>query len=99
MCAIYPRLQTRLRRHVNRKTEKIQNEDENLELELFQCLRASRFSIEGVAEAVIELDSKDDDNVALLVRIRGKREAAKQCFLLLEEVLGVIDQVTEIVRL
>ena len=70
------------------------------EADLYQCHRTSRFSFEGVAEAVIELveveapNEADDDGAAIRVKVRGKSSARKQCFLLLEEVLGVIDQVS-----
>ena len=74
------------------------------EADLYQCHRTSRFSFEGVAEAVVELvggreaadrgGAGDDEGTAIRVKVRGKRSAGKQCFLLLEEVLGIIDQVS-----
>ena len=110
---VFPRFQTRLRRHVNGKSERrisvgAEDEDDALEAgygeaDLYQCHRTSRFSFEGVAEAVIELvggseatdrdRASDDEGAAIRVKVRGKRSAGKQCFLLLEEVLGIIDQV------
>lgn len=68
------------------------------EADLYQCYRTSRFSFEGVAEAVMELievEAADGaDGAAIRVKVRGKSTAGKQCFLLLEEVLGIIDQVS-----
>ena len=67
------------------------------EADLYQCHRTSRFSFEGVTEAVIELvevEAADGaEGAAIRVKVRGKSSAGKQCFLLLEEVLGIIDQV------
>ena len=70
------------------------------EADLYQCHRTSRYSFEGVAEAVVELvkveadDNGVDDGAAIRVKVRGKSSAGKQCFLLLEEILGIIDQVS-----
>ena len=70
------------------------------EADLYQCHRTSRFSFEGVAEAVVELIEVEaaadgaDDGAAIRVKVRGKSSAGKQCFLLLEEMLGIIDQVS-----
>ena len=68
------------------------------EADLYQCHRTSRYSFEGVAEAVVELVEADDngvdDGAAIRVKVRGKSSAGKQCFLLLEEILGIIDQVS-----
>ncbi len=88
-------MQTRLRQHANRQVDAAAPNEEaadslSSEKELFQCLRASRYAVEGVAEAIVEL-RKEDGSVT--VKVRGRRSAGRRCFLLLEEVLGVMDQV------
>ena len=48
----------------------------------------------GGSEAADREGTSDDEGAAIRVKVRGKRSAGKQCFLLLEEVLGIIDQVS-----
>ncbi len=86
--AIFPRLQSCLRRHCNKKLT------ENYELT--QWRRGSRVVVAPWLEASVQLVLDDQDAVQVSVRGDGGGEdIAKKCFFFLEEILGVVDQVRE----
>lgn len=82
---MFPRIQSYLRRHGNRKAES--------DVDLFQCHGASKFSVDGMESLTTLEDGGGDGGDSIMVKVRDPRTLAKQCFFLLEEVLGVIDQV------
>ena len=46
----------------------------------------------GSVEGLISMDSEEVD--AITVKVRGPRNFEKECFFFLEEILGIIDQVS-----
>ncbi len=85
---MFPRFQALLRRHCNAKGD--------LAYDLSQWLRGSRITCysQGEVEALVRLEEADQD--AFEIRVRGGRVDARSCFFLLEEVLGVVDQVCRV---
>ena len=81
MRMIFSRVQSCLRKHVNRKTAP--------ESRLRQFMSTSIHSVGSSTEVIIQMERASD----VSVQVRGPRSEDRQCFFLLEEVLGVIDQV------
>jgi len=81
MRMIFSRVQSCLRKHVNRKTAP--------ESRLRQFMSTSIHSVGNSTEVIIQMERASD----VSVQVRGPRSEDRQCFFLLEEVLGVIDQV------
>ena len=76
-----PRIQAQLRRQFVMRNEP--NTD------LLQWSKGSKYFI-GNVESLLSLESAQ----TLQVRVRGPAKHEKECFFFLEEILGVIDQVT-----
>ena len=81
MRMIFSRVQSCLRKHVNRKTAP--------ESRLRQFMSTSIHSVGNSTEVIVQMERASD----VSVQVRGPRSEDRQCFFLLEEVLGVIDQV------
>ena len=81
MRMIFSRVQSCLRKHVNRKTAP--------ESRLRQFMSTSIHSVGSSTEVIVQMERASD----VSVQVRGPRSEDRQCFFLLEEVLGVIDQV------
>lgn len=77
---IFPRIQSCLRKHVNRKSAP--------DSRLMQYMSTSIHSVDSM-EALVQIERAAD----ISVQVRGPKAADKKCFFMLEEVLGVIDQV------
>ncbi len=98
---MFPRLQSCLRRHANRKSEE-------QGYELYQWCGGSKLCCgaggggghggdeedSSVMEAMITLREEEGQRRDCVeVKVRGGKEDAKKCFFFLEEILGVVDQV------
>ena len=96
---MFPRVQSFLRRHANRKSVEEEETNEDSSYDLLQWRGGSKVSAYcgstgALMEAIVTLKEEED---AVEVKVRGaSADAAKRCFFFLEEILGVIDQVWQV---
>ena len=80
-----PRIQAQLRRQFVMKSE--------AKTDLFQWSQGSKYYI-GEVEGLLKLNTEGAPGSSLEVCVRGPQNCEKECFFFLEEILGVIDQVS-----
>lgn len=86
---LFPRIQSYMRKHANRRQSAVDGADLEEETDLYQWRHGSKYCL-GDLEGMMTLDEVTD---SIEVKVRGKKEDQRRCFLFLEEILGIIDQV------
>lgn len=82
--AIFPRLQIELRRTVVGYYD--------WQSDLYQWMCGSKLCL-GAMESLLSLESDGEGNEAIEIKVRGPPGTGRNCFLFLEELLGIVDMV------